>query len=1000
MADANSKPENAGETGGSKSSTPAPTSKPGSGKGGNKSGSKPSSAKSVAGSVKSSGSGKSAEKKGTPSSPKTPAKPKKGKKEIKEKPVETPVTENEEEKGLPEGVIPLFLASKTQEIFECRTDEDVTDDEPYKFIKKEKILEDLFNRAAISDFSVIKKIIQDYAGDEILIVYDPDFKYGQNFYVATTEEAKNRLLHVEGEEGEEGEAGEDIVYKYVPPESKPWVSLGSEKEIEEASFGEHRKRLKMCIQRKRSEFGAPCKFTDRNVADAKDAYIECTAYEDKTFELRKLELDKDIQAIPEFTESAAQTDWKYPRNAVCQYEPRVFDDEEKKEWQEKEELVEFVKRVSTKFEVALQQNEIMDVFFDDWENLADEDSSFGSKADNHLKEYQSFTDLQFSKGKTITAIEWHPSIRGIVAVAVAERMSFDDRIDQAAKVIMNPSLILVWSFSDPIHPQLLLEAPDDIMSFKFSPCDPNIICGGCINGQIVLWDISQYAERLKQPRSKRKDTSNTLPGFEDENSMDTPIIRYCAVSSIEQSHRAPVTDILWIPDHFEVNRMGVPQENKLGQCYQIMSCGTDHASVWHQADQRKGKRLSKPKVEMTETSKNSDEPKLEPTRRVLSDAEQAERMPGLVLFWDTRPPKTYGGHEKQKDLMKNPMGVPDTFKHLDLTWKPMLKVNLYKSEPGGDHAPTKFSISERHGDKTNFSDDGDQDKENSANTMAGGFTMGATQTGSAKRTLKNIKTQFYCGTEDGEIVYVDWMPQKDQDTGKLQTPKPDYYHAIMDGPIVTLQRSPFFKDIVLCVGGWTFSLWKEGVTTGSILSSCASSKRLTAGYWSPSRPAVFYITKQDGSVDIWDLLDRTHEPSMNQSVSPAPITSIYPFQVTNKQHLLAVGDNSGTLHILEIPWSLRQPTPNELQGVANYFDREVKRRGFVVERWNFREKEKMEIESENKRKAGIAPQVQLSDEEVEYRMKEEYEKYLKDEHKFLLDLGLIKEEEDEPHLPE
>ena len=76
--------------------------------------------------------------------------------------------------------------------------------------------------------------------------------------------------------------------------------------------------------------------------------------------------------------------------------------------------------------------------------------------------------------------------------------------------------------------------------------------------------------------------------------------------------------------------------------------------------------------------------------------------------------------------------------------------------------------------------------------------------------------------------------------------------------------------------------------------------------------------------------------------------------VTDKQHLLAVGDNSGTLHILEIPWSLRQPTPNELQGVANYFDREVKRRGFVVERWNFREKEKMEIESENKRKAGVS----------------------------------------------
>ena len=37
---------------------------------------------------------------------------------------------------------------------------------------------------------------QDYAGEEILICYDADFRFGQNFYIATTEEAKNKLLHV------------------------------------------------------------------------------------------------------------------------------------------------------------------------------------------------------------------------------------------------------------------------------------------------------------------------------------------------------------------------------------------------------------------------------------------------------------------------------------------------------------------------------------------------------------------------------------------------------------------------------------------------------------------------------------------------------------------------------------------------------------------------------------------------------------------------------------
>ena len=48
-----------------------------------------------------------------------------------------------------------------------------------------------------------------------------------------------------------------------------------------------------------------------------------------------------------------------------------------------------------------------------------------------------------------------------------------------------------------------------------------------------------------------------------------------------------------------------------------------------------------------------------------------------VLVWDTRPPKgpQQQGKEK-KETSKNAMGVPDTFKHLDLTWKPMLKVKL------------------------------------------------------------------------------------------------------------------------------------------------------------------------------------------------------------------------------------------------------------------------------------------------------------------------------------
>lgn len=50
--------------------------------------------------------------------------------------------------------------------------------------------------------------------------------------------------------GEEGEAVEEIdpvVYQYVPPEPKEWVSLGSEKEIEESSWKETEQKVVLLL---------------------------------------------------------------------------------------------------------------------------------------------------------------------------------------------------------------------------------------------------------------------------------------------------------------------------------------------------------------------------------------------------------------------------------------------------------------------------------------------------------------------------------------------------------------------------------------------------------------------------------------------------------------------------------------------------------------------------------------------------------------------------------
>ena len=41
---------------------------------------------------------------------------------------------------------------------------------------------------------------------------------------------------------------------------------------------------------------------------------------------------------------------------------------------------------------------------------------------------------------------------GLIGVSYAQALTFDERIEQASTICLNQSLILLWSYSDPIHP--------------------------------------------------------------------------------------------------------------------------------------------------------------------------------------------------------------------------------------------------------------------------------------------------------------------------------------------------------------------------------------------------------------------------------------------------------------------------------------------------------------------------------------------------------------------
>ncbi|KFZ54170.1 WD repeat-containing protein 63, partial [Antrostomus carolinensis] len=767
--------------------------------------------------------------------------------------------------GHPE-IFPLVFTTKTQEIFNCRVDEDVTAENCFKVIKKEDIIQDLKTRAATSDFHPVKKVVLEYPGEELLVVFDAEFQYGQNFYLVASEEAKENLLKppetAEEKEEEKEESTEETleVHPYKPPVHQPWVSLGSEKEIEEESVKETITKIKYMISRVRRKFGAPITFTDKNASHAEDSYVECTSYQDKTFSIKMLENDVGVQMVPKVREASTQTKWTYPKNTATQYFPRELSNEEKEETLLSEKLKDFLTSVRLRMEIALQQNEIMNAFFDDWKALAEDESSSGGKPDVSLKAYQSFTDLHYLKDRTISCVCWHPTIYGIIAVSARERLSYEEQVNLSDKSLLQPSVILFWSFFDPIHPQLMLECPKDIYCFQFSPSDPNTIAGGCINGQVVLWDISQHEEKLQNAKTVDDGIEMTAPSLlqVQQSSTDPPLVRCCAVSSIPYSHKKAVTDIHWLPDSSEVNRMGATFENRAEICVQLVTCSPDCS----------------------------------------------------VLFWDMPATgKPSCEKVKEEEIFCMPLDVPDTFKHLDCCWKPLIKINLRESGTKTEYSPVRISLRELYYHYKA------SEEEQSLNTEVPAkdspYTEMSTSSSKNLKVLESISTDFLVGTEDGEIVYSNWKMEIDSNLAKPVSQKQPQKYTIHTETINTLQRSPFFKDIILSIGGRNFAIWKEGVTNGPILQSSCSAGRSTAGHWSLTRPGVFFIGRDDGNIDIWDLLRKTYEPTHSQNISKSMITFISLWIASSKQHFLAVSDYLGVLHVLEICQTLSEPSRNE-----------------------------------------------------------------------------------------
>ncbi|KAJ3344323.1 WD repeat-containing protein 63 [Gonapodya sp. JEL0774] len=607
---------------------------------------------------------------------------------------------------IPDGVMPLFLTGATQNLYKVVNGEDVTEENRFKMIPKADFLADFQTRRAIGDFYPAKEFVTSYPEEQLLLVYDAEWKYGQNFFLCVTVEAKNAILNPIMTAANVPEA-------VVSQKRSGWNPLGSDKEIEAETVVENRELMTIKLSRKRRFFGSPYRFGDRA---ASDAFHEIKSTKEG-YVLRS-QLSRAIQSVSTTCDAAAQTLWFKPVNFSVQYESLKLEDTKRDGLIRHPEFTSAIQSAAMKFERPLRLNAIMDIFKDDYATLGEEDVAL-DQGSYTLQEYQSFTDLKHSKDRSITCVDWYPAQKGIVAMSCTQRSTLYERIEAGFANRSRKALILIWSFYDPIHPQLMLEAPDDVLCFQFHPQDPIIVVGGCINGQVVLWDLAEHQERLKQGR---KDRTAELTETGKDSNVEIPILRYTVVSSIEHSHRGPITDISWLNKSFELNKIG---------------------ELVEPAD------LSQKQFYTTS-------------------------IDGQICFWDLR--------------------YKTEIKLLDLIWRPLFKSTL-------EYGILKLSLRPPMDKSARQSSDG------SMSAAARAAESTSTKDSSKEKDNKSPMTKFFCATEEGEVVFADWVSEKEDKDGAFC--RIDFAAGVHFAPMSDLSRSQFFPEIVLSVGGWSFHIWKE-----------------------------------------------------------------------------------------------------------------------------------------------------------------------------------------------
>lgn len=281
---------------------------------------------------------------------------------------------------------------------------------------------------------------------------------------------------------------------------------------------------------------------------------------------------------------------------------------------------------------------------------------------------------------------------------------------------------------------------------------------------------------------------------------------------------------------------------------------------------------------------------------------------GVMLIWDVRP--DFLPQDKLRKL-KHQMKGGCT----EVPWIPLLRYQLTKPDGSGDVMAFRFFF------------DGVTPNVGPSYSVAIGSTTGELASCSLISQSDRYNTAIvpiFGITKDTRVV---------RRVAKA--------HA---GPVYSVQRHPLIGDVYLTCGDSCFKVWRTGVALPLYRSPTIESN-VTCAVWSPGRPALVFIGRGDGKIEVWDLLDRNNEPLLVHHMVQDAITTIafkpLPAYVTSSKFTqqVAIGTNLGSFHWYTLPAILSKAPNGEKRHFRSMLEREVRRASYYMWRWTERSAE-------------------------------------------------------------